>query len=467
MKRTVISVAAMICCVAAMYPLSLTITPGELPGLKNRLVSLSDSRLEISGRADVRDLEVLKSVSPDVRDIDLSGLTIVAYTYSEPDRRGRLRYEAGEIPPYMLCGQRLDSFVFPANVSVIGEGCLSLTGVRELTVPATVKTIGDYAFAACPELQSVAIGGDPVLGRGLFKDCVRLDEVTWGGAPDVIPEAMFEGCEVYAGRVPASVEEIGNSAYRNTSLTALNMKNIRRVGDYAFADNPRLADVVYTAGQTPELGVGVFFNDEALSELPAFGELPAMLLAHTGAKLRYTLNAPVIGEGAYANNSELDTVTFGPAVRSIGAHAFRNNHSLNMLDVTRLDDRVIDVASDAFSGLLGDDGRYDIRLNVAKDHVEPWVEHPVWGLFTIGNFDTGVEAPGLQAAEISIQRQGAVITVSANAPIAYVGCWGVDGMLLSEIAPATEIATIENLPDDGVVVVKAIAGDTTRILKLR
>ncbi|MDE5797519.1 MAG: leucine-rich repeat domain-containing protein, partial [Treponemataceae bacterium] len=74
-------------------------------------------------------------------------------------------------------------------------GCTSLTDV---TIPGSVKAIGNYAFYDCGNLTSVTIHeGVTSIGDNAFEDCSGLKSVT----------------------IPVSVERIGDSAfYRCNSL---------------------------------------------------------------------------------------------------------------------------------------------------------------------------------------------------------------------------------------------------------
>ena len=56
---------------------------------------------------------------------------------------------------------------------------LSRKNLREIQLPAGIRSIGDWAFAYCDNLERITIPiGCPHIGRALFLDCGRLDCVT-------------------------------------------------------------------------------------------------------------------------------------------------------------------------------------------------------------------------------------------------------------------------------------------------
>jgi hypothetical protein len=76
----------------------------------------------------------------------------------------------------------------PGSVISIGDyafaGCSGLTSV---TIPGSVISIGDYAFAGCSGLTSVIIPGSVTsIGGPVFADCNGLTSVTFGAGSNII-----------------------------------------------------------------------------------------------------------------------------------------------------------------------------------------------------------------------------------------------------------------------------------------
>ena len=141
--------------------------------------------------------------------------------------------------------------------------------------------------------------------------------------------------------------------------------------------------------------------------------------------------------------------------------------SLTIIDAERHSAPIDDVDATAFSGLENPEGRYDIKLSVMKGTNDAWKAHPVWGLFTIGQFDVSVGDIIAEGADISVRRIGGEISVTSTQPVDYVGVFSADGMVMTEARPGTETCTLSDGDTAQVVVVKVISGGVTKVVKLK
>ena len=59
------------------------------------------------------------------------------------------------------------------------SGCVFMTaGIKEVIIPTSVKKIGQWAFASCPNLETVIFNGTPeIIGRGAFINCPKLKNI--------------------------------------------------------------------------------------------------------------------------------------------------------------------------------------------------------------------------------------------------------------------------------------------------
>ena len=112
------------------------------------------------------------------------------------------------------------------------------------TIPNSVITIGDYAFASCDVLTSVTFGEDSQLttiGEGAFASCDALTSVTFGEDSQLITigDGAFEYCYgLQSVTIPDSVTTIGFEAFRQCSnLTNIIIPNsVTTIGTHAFVD---------------------------------------------------------------------------------------------------------------------------------------------------------------------------------------------------------------------------------------
>ena len=112
------------------------------------------------------------------------------------------------------------------------------TEIKDMTIPNSVTSIGDYAFWACAELTSVTIPNSVTsIGIDVFGFCTGLTSVTIGNSVTSISNRAFEYCSgLTSFTIPNSVTSIGASAFENcSSLTSITIPNsVTSIGRYAF-----------------------------------------------------------------------------------------------------------------------------------------------------------------------------------------------------------------------------------------
>lgn len=469
MKRIIYSLLISLTACGVAHALQLRVSPGKFFEQIPAIESTTDKMLVLNGSANASDLLLLSKLSRSVETLDMSGLTVEAFVFPDEMTTGKKVYVDGELPAYMLAGTGIKNVMLPENTIEIGEGAFSSSGLNSINIPQTVSKIGNYAFASCTDLTNATLASDTQLGIGLFKDCTALKTVKFEYPVAYIPASMFDGCVMYSQEIPSSVRTIGDYAFRKTALKTLNLSHISEIGEYAFADMPDLVSVSFSEAGAINLGSGAFFNDRGLETLPAFmSELPKLAMAQTIGKSEVVIRSSVIGEAAYANNPNLDTLTLGAEVRTIEKNAFRNLKGLKLVDVCRLKSNVPEVDEDAFSGLLSDSGSYDIGLNVVKGTESAWKAHPVWSLFKIGQYETGIDTPAYpDESDIKVSRDKSAARVSSMSEIDFIGIYSVDGTLLYEDSPGATDVTITDLPISEILIFKVKSGSTVKVVKLR
>ena len=71
----------------------------------------------------------------------------------------------------------------------------SQNDIRDVVIPNSVTTIGDFAFADCSSLQSVTIPNSvTTIGDGAFSGCSSLQSVTIPNSVKEIGKDAFKGC---------------------------------------------------------------------------------------------------------------------------------------------------------------------------------------------------------------------------------------------------------------------------------
>ncbi len=154
-------------------------------------------------------------------------------------------------------------------VTQIGAQAFISSLVVSLTMPDTVKLIGEYAFAGCVYLESVTLSNSLTkIDASAFMGCFSLRHVRIPVSVVTISDSAFADCtrlesvEFYEG-----LEQIFPYAFHNTGLSKLILpKSVKAIGDGAFSDCPALKTVTLNDGLLT-IGIEAFAKDLKLAEI--------------------------------------------------------------------------------------------------------------------------------------------------------------------------------------------------------
>ncbi len=132
-------------------------------------------------------------------------------------------------------------FRIPAGIIEISPNALEgQTDIEKLVIPASVQSIGSYAFASCINLKEVVFeeGCYPTFGDAAFSNCYALETIKLPNlrpnaqGVTVLPSKMFDGCKSLKNlTLPANLTQIGSgtSSYSNSCYTFRNCISLKTV----------------------------------------------------------------------------------------------------------------------------------------------------------------------------------------------------------------------------------------------
>ena len=294
------------------------------------------------------------------------------------------------------CCSGLTSVTIPASVTSIGEGvfeyCKNLAtitvedgntvynsrngcnaiietssnkliaGCKNTTIPASVTSIGNYAFSGCSGLTSVEIPTNVTsIGDNAFSGCTGLISVTIPANVTSIGDNAFSGCTgLISVTIPASVTSIGVGAFifcGQLTSVLVNATTPPTLGDYAFDSNAsgRKIYVPTASVESYKSDWSTYRNDIMAFTTERSGSCGTdVTWKLTGIPDNYTLT--ISGSGAindrpwtgYANG--IKTVVIGSGVTSIGDNAFFGCSGLTSIEIPA---SVTSIGKYAFSGCSG------------------------------------------------------------------------------------------------------------------
>jgi hypothetical protein len=275
------------------------------------------NKLTITGTIDARDFKTMRDLMPLLTNLDISGVSIAAYTGTAGTySTSSIVYPANEVPA--------DAFYNPTS----GSGKISLTSV---TLPLNITSIGNYAFQRCSGLTGVYIIPSSVINIGnyAFNYCSKLTNVTLPAALTTIGTYAFYGCSAITGvTIPTSVTSIGIAAFSYCNyLTAITVQSGNN--NYSSVDG-----ILFNKNQTsllqyPGAKAGSYIIPSTVTSIADYAFYYCSGL--TGVTIPATVTT--IGNYTFYNCYVLTNVTIPSAVTTIGNYAFTYCTSLTTITI--------------------------------------------------------------------------------------------------------------------------------------
>lgn len=254
----------------------------------------------------------------------------------------------------------LTSVTIPNSVTTIGEEAFAKTGLTSVTIPNSVTTIGDEAFEKCTYLETVVFPNNVAnIGEGIFSGCTALKSPIYTSSVFICMPTSYKG----AYTVPAGIKTIAASAFNKctgltsltipsgitaiedhtfngcTALTSVNIPDgVTSIASYAFSGCSSLASIVIPEGVT-SIGSSAFSDCNGLksmsipSTVKSFGTYYPFYDCR--GDLTIACNIPSASDSYFSvfYGSHFSSVNIANGVTSVGDYAFYISDSLKTVTI--------------------------------------------------------------------------------------------------------------------------------------
>lgn len=203
-------------------------------------------------------------------------------------------------------------------------GCVSL---KSIELPDSVKSIGKYAFEHCTSLESVIMNGVKTINSLAFQGCKNLAFVAMNSV-ERLEEWAFIGSGLTNVSLPTTLKFIGTKAFSGCNFESITIPDnidVENIGDAPFNSCKKLKKVVLPDNWN-EIKSGMFSNCESLTDV----KFPSVL--------------KIIGESAFYGCGFTEVI-IPDGVQEIGSHAFSSCKKLSNVNIP---DSVKTIGRDAF-----------------------------------------------------------------------------------------------------------------------
>lgn len=187
----------------------------------------------------------------------------------------------------------------------LGNGAFSgCTGVKKLTVPASIKEYFGYSSAP------TTIGSASYNIHGAFRGMSGLTELTFEEGVTTLAVGMFygSGLTTTAITLPDSLVTIGDAAFATAKFNSVTFgKNLETIGKHAFSNATSLATVDFSANQKLSLIGDCAFEKCVFTTL--------VLPDNT----QYGVTELTFGKTVFIDNTKIETATIPATVKSLNS----------------------------------------------------------------------------------------------------------------------------------------------------
>lgn len=269
---------------------------------------------------------------------------------------------------------KLTSITIPGNVFVVGNDSFrsgvfaTCEKLRSVTIEHGVTEIQAYMFENCGVLESVTLPNSiKTIGNGAFTDCVSLRSIVIPYGVQKLEARTFSNCRsLQSVQMPGSITSIGTEAFADCrSLQSITIpQSVTFIDDNTFSNCVTLERIQYNAASVNMIGCGTRgfsissffgFSDNTSSNEVRYSGYKNSAFKNAGSErsgIRVTFGTGVVRvpDGLFhAENCKIASISFegGSACERIGAYAF---YDCAMITSLQIPSRVTEIGDYALYG---------------------------------------------------------------------------------------------------------------------
>ena len=347
--------------------LSAVFTPQELAAI---------TKLTLTGTIDARDFKTMRDQMPLLAEMDLSGVSIVAYTGTEGTSiQGNNNYPANVFPEFAFLNSNwqgkksLISVVFPLSIIKLGKfalyGCSNLISVN---IPPTVKIIEQNVFTSSRSLNSISISEGLVsIGSQAFYNCEGTSTIFVPSTVTSIAESAFGGWNGFLNvdeRNP-NFSSFDGVLYNKTKTKLIQCPTIKSgifnipssvstIGTGAFELCRNITSIIFTEAITI-IERGAFSYCTGITSMNLPNTVTSLDLATFNGSGLTSIIIPnsitTIGESVFWGCGNLTSITIPSSVKTIGSGALGYCGNLTSIKVENVVPIYLTASKDVFLGV--------------------------------------------------------------------------------------------------------------------
>ena len=245
--------------------------------------------------------------------IPATGSVGLAYTVNSDNKSCTITGIGDCTDSHVIIPTAIDGYTV---TTISNRAFYNCTSITEITIPASVSSIGTQIFYKASNLATVYYNGTYGSQENQFLNLSHITKIVFGGS--YVPRYVcYKNTSVKTVEILDGVTRIGYNSFEGcSSLTSVTIgDSVTSIDEYAFYNCTSLTSVTIGDSVT-SIGEYAFYNCTSLTSVTIGDSVTS------------------IGEYAFYDCTSLTSVTIGDSVKSIGRYAFYGCESLTSVYIT-------------------------------------------------------------------------------------------------------------------------------------